>query len=397
MYKLKMRLAVLLFLACSLGLQAQEPHWTGTWAAAVEWAGSNDLPETKMSGKTLREVIHTTISGTRLRMKLSNEFSRQPVDVRSVYIALAGDSSEIVPHTAVCLRFRGRKSIRIAPGKAVYSDPFAFSLPKLAFLSVTVLYGKEVPEHLTSHRGSRTTSYIAGNRVTSGSKFHILEKLDHWYTIAQLEVETPPAVHAVAVLGNSITDGRGSTTNRQNRWPDRMAESLGGRYGVLNLGIGGNCVVQGGLSQPALKRFDRDILGQHGIDKLIIFEGTNDIGISKAHYEQVADTLIASYKVLIARARKRGLKVYGATITPFKGSNWYSFFHEAIRETVNQWIRTSGSFDGVLDFDRLVRDEKEPQRLKQEYSADWLHLNPKGYEVMGRYAGKMIQEQERKQ
>ena len=393
MFKLKTILAVFLLLECSFHLHAQEQHWTGTWATAVEWAGGSDLPKTDMAGKTLREVIHTSISGTRLRMKLSNEFSRKPVEIKSVYIALAGDSNRLVPKSAVYLRFEGKKNILIAPGKAIYSDPFTFILPKLASLSVTITYGKEVPEHLTSHRGSRTTSYIAENMVRPKDKFNTVEKLDHWYTIAQLEVLAASNVHAVAVLGNSITDGRGSTTNLQNRWPDCMAENLDGCYGVLNLGIGGNCVVQGGLSEPALQRFDRDILGQKGVDKLIIFEGTNDIGISRTNYEHVADTLIASYKILIAKAKAKGIKVYGATITPVKGNNWYSFFHEAIRETVNMWIRTSGAFDGIIDFDQLVRDEKDPQRLKKEYSDDWLHLNPKGYEVMGQYAAKIIQKQ----
>ena len=178
----------------------------------------------------------------------------------------------------------------------------------------------------------------------------------------------------------------------QNRWTDFLSDALNAEkpYGVLNLGIGGNCVVQGGLSEPAMKRFDRDILGQTGVDKLIIFEGTNDIGCCGGNYEHVTDTLIACYKVLIAKAKAKGIKVYGGTITPTKGNGWYSFWHEAMRQTVNEWIRKSGAFDEVIDFDELTRDPKDPQRLKAEYSDDWLHLNPKGYEAMGKFAAEKL-------
>ena len=170
-----------------------------------------------------------------------------------------------------------------------------------------------------------------------------------------------------------------------------MALALKGEVGVLNLGIGGNCVVQYGLSEPAMKRFDRDILGQKGVKKLIIFEGTNDIGISNGNYEHVADTMIACYKVLIEKARAHGMKVYGGTITPTKGNGWFSFFHEAIRQTVNAWIRTPGNFDEVIDFDKMARDPQDDQKLKAEYSDDWLHLNPKGYDEMGKFAAKYFE------
>lgn len=196
--------------------------------------------------------------------------------------------------------------------------------------------------------------------------------------------------NAIAILGNSITDGRGTTTNAQNRWPDRMAEALNGETGVLNLGIGGNCVVEYGISEPALKRFDRDILSQQGISSVVIFEGTNDIGISNKNYEHVADTLIASYRVLASRAKAKGLKVYGATITPTKGNGWYSLWHEAIRQTVNAWIRQTDVFDGVIDFDKAVRDPKDEQQLLPAYSEDGLHLNPEGYRVMGEFAASFF-------
>ena len=193
-------------------------------------------------------------------------------------------------------------------------------------------------------------------------------------------------------MGNSITDGRGTTTNKQNRWTDIMAETLipTNPAGVLNLGIGGNCVVAGGLSEPALKRFDRDILGQSNVETLIIFQGTNDIGTT-GHAEQTVKKLIDAYQTLIDKAHAAGIKkVYGATITPFKGNGWYSVFHETARQVVNEWIRTSGKFDGVIDFDKLVRDPQDKEKIQKQYTDDWLHLNPEGYKVMGQYAAKII-------
>lgn len=369
---------------------AQNGNWTGTWAAAPEYAGKSDLPSVSLADHSLREIIKVSTGGNSIRLKMSNEFSRQDVSIRSVYIAEAGDSSEIVRGSARYITFNNKRKVTIGAGKALYSDRIKYNLKPLSRISITINYAEKVPVNITSHRGSRTTSYIAAGEVSPGKKFISVEKLDHWYTIASLEVSGQTNVDAVAVLGNSITDGRGSTTNMQNRWPDFMSEAFGGKKAVLNLGIGGNCVVRGGISEPGLKRFDRDILGQKGVDKLIIFEGTNDIGISKGNSEFVADTLIGAYKVLIAKAKKAGMKVYGATITPFKGNNWFSYFHEAARQTVNEWIRTSGYFDEVIDFDQLVRDPQNPHKLKKEYSDDWLHLNPAGYKAMGEYAAGII-------
>ncbi len=395
-----MRLSVLLIVFQTfLFVQAQQV-WKGTWAAAAEYTGQGDMPKESLSDRSCRQVIHVSIGGSALRLKLSNEFGSGPVSMKSVYIADTDASCNwLVNGKSVrYLTFGGKKSVTIAPGKAVYSDACRYALKAGQRLTVTIDYGKQTPEHATSHRGSRTTSYIIkGMHKTPkpmDKAFGDGEKVDHWYNIAALEVKADAAVPVVAVLGNSITDGRGSTTNHQNRWTDFLSDELNAEkpYGVLNLGIGGNCVVEGGLSEPAMKRFDRDILGQAGVDKLIIFEGTNDIGCSSKNYEHVADTLIACYKVLIAKAKARGIKVYGATITPTKGNGWYSFWHEAIRQTVNEWIRTSKEFDEIIDFDELTRDKQDPQCLKAEYSDDWLHLNPKGYEAMGKYAAGILKE-----
>ena len=367
--------------------------WKGTWATAVEYPGQGDMPKESLSGRSCRQIIHVAMGGETVRLKLSNEFSDQPLEIKSVYIADATKTAwNVDAKSARYLKFGGKKNIAIQPHGAAYSDAMTFPLKSDQWLAVTVNYGEKTPKVPTTHRGSRTTSYIIKGETKAAASFDGAELQDHWYNIAALEVKAPEETDVIAVLGNSITDGRGSTTNLQNRWTDFFSTALNakGRVGVLNLGIGGNCVVQGGLSQPALVRFDRDILGQQGVTKLIIFEGTNDIGTSNGNYEHLADTLIASYKVLIDKAHAKGIKVYGGTITPNKGNGWYSFWHEAVRQTVNEWIRNGKAFDGVIDFDALTRDPHDQQQLKPEYSDDWLHLNPKGYEAMGKYAATSL-------
>lgn len=374
-------------MAAAMTTMAQATY-TGTWATAAEWTGPGDSPRMTLSGNTLREIVQVSIGGKELQLQLSNEFSKEPVDIKAVYVADALDSCDINKKTAVQLTFGKSRSVTIAPGATVMSDDFAYNLKPRQRLAVTICYGASMPKNVTSHRGSRTTSFIAVGEVAPKKKFVAAEKLDHWYNIVQLNVKTQGQLKAVAVLGNSITDGRGSTTNQQNRWPDQMAAHLD--CGVLNLGIGGNCVVRGGLSEPALKRFDRDILGQKGVDRLIIFQGTNDIGGSR-HSENTVNELIDAYKTLIKKAHDAGIsKVYGATITPFKGNGWYSPFHETARKLVNEWIRTSGEFDGLIDFDQLTRDPSDPEKLKKELTDDWLHLNAEGYRVMGEYAAKIL-------
>ena len=378
-------------LCCVLGAKAQdEKAWIGTWAAAAEFTGPSDMPASPLTNRSLREIVKVSIGGDQLRLRLSNEFSRQAVEIKSVFIADALDSCDIAPKTARYLTFSGRRNVTIAPGATLWSDVCHYPLRPLQRLAVTISYGS-TPENATSHRGSRTTSYIISGEAKPKTRFGQGERVDHWYNIAAIDV---PAAgqECIAVLGNSITDGRGSTTNKQNRWPDIMAEALaasGKPYAVLNLGIGGNCVMEGGLSEPAMKRFDRDILGQNGVRTLIIFQGTNDIGTSR-HSEQTARKLKEAYTTLAEKAHAAGLRVLGATITPFKGNGWYSPYHEAARQEVNAWIRTTKSFDGVIDFDELMRDPSAPDQMRKAVQEDWLHPNAAGYEEMGRFAAQEI-------
>ncbi len=381
-------------LCLSIHTMAQETsEWVGTWATAAEFTGEGDMPKESLTNRSLREIVHVSIGGDRLCLRLSNEFSAQPVVIKSVFVADALDSCDIAIKTARYLAFGGKKSVSIAPGQCAVSDPCKYQLKPGQRLAVTINYG-ETPKNATSHRGSRTTSYIIKGEAKPKTSFAKGERVDHWYNIAAIDVPNK-GQQCFAVLGNSITDGRGSTTNMQNRWTDIMANTLydnGREWSVLNLGIGGNSVVEGGLSEPALKRFDRDMLGQNGVTAVVLFEGINDIGGSNGRSEKTAENLIDAFKVFAKKAHDKGLKVYMGTIMPY-GKSFYdngNFFKEAARQTFNQWIRTTKDADGVIDFDQLMRDERHPLQLREDLQEDWLHPNAKGYRVMGEYAAKCI-------
>ena len=279
----------------------------------------------------------------------------------------------------------------MAPGEAITSDPFAFNLKPRTELGITIAFGETSPD-VTGHPGSRTTSYlIAGNKSSADADFADAVKTDHWYVINGIDVKVPQAAAAVAIIGNSITDGRGSGTNKQNRWPDILAQRLQQnektkQVGVLNMGIGGNCVLRGGLGPTALDRFERDILKQRGVRWLIILEGVNDLGGTrgKEAADEVAKGLIAAYETMIDHAHAQGIKVYGATITPIMKSFYYTDYRESARNVVNDWIRSSGRFDAVIDFDKAIRNPGDTlTMLPNAQSGDYLHPNEAGYRLMG--------------
>lgn len=375
---------------CALPTYICAQDWVGTWATAPEYTGESDMPrKTVLTGNALRQTIHASLGGDTMRLKLSNEFSDEPVEIKSIYISQPTDSSAIDASKATYLKFDGKQSVTIPARGSVYSDPVKYHIEPLQLLSLTTNYGDKTPVHATSHRGSRTTSFIMQGESKPKKPFNTIEKLEHWYNIATLEVLRDDKPECVAVIGNSITDGRGTTTDRQNRWTDVCAEALGGNMGVLNLGIGGNSVLSGGISEPAVKRFARDILGQNGITAIVIYEGINDIGGSR-NAEQTAQGLIMAYESFINQAHAKGLKVYGGTITQIGHTNYWSHIHEGVRQTVNEWIRKSGKFDGVIDFDAVTADPNKPTQMNPEYQSDWLHPNPKGYKAMGNAAAEVL-------
>ena len=378
--------------AMTFSAQAQSANdgWTATWATAVEFTGPGDMPKASLSNRSLREIIHVSIGGETLRMQLSNIHSKEPVEIKSVFIANPTEGSDIDPKSAKYLTFNGKKNVTIEPGKAVYCDVMKYHLTPLQRLAVTINYGATTPVNASSHRGSRTTSYIIAGEAKPKTLFADAEKCDHWYNISCIDVQTSEPTPCVAVLGNSITDGRGSTTNMQNRWTDFMAEAYEGKTAVLNLGIGGNAVVRGGLSEPALVRFDRDILEQTGVTAVVIFEGVNDLGGFKPNHMEVVRNLQNAYKELIDKCKKAGKKVYLGTITPFFGNSYYTHFSEAARLTINDWIRANKDVDGIIDFDKVVQDPQNPKALLPKYSDDGLHGTPAAYEAMGKYAATIV-------
>ncbi|MGN0282411.1 MAG: SGNH/GDSL hydrolase family protein [Prevotella sp.] len=381
-------------------------EWVATWATATEFTGKGDMPKSgTLTDKAIRQIVHVSIGGKTMRLHLSNEYSKEPVEIKSIFVADIEENADtkiedigisIKPKTARYLKFDGKKNIAISGGATAVSDPLEYDLKPLQRLAITINYGN-TPENATSHRGSRTTSYIIRGEAKPKTKFIDMEREDHWYNIATIDVEAEGR-SAIACIGNSITDGRGTTTNLQNRWTDRLAEALQANentrnLAVLNLGIGGNSVFYGGLSDPAVKRYDRDCLEQAGVKTVVVFEGVNDLGGINGDAETRAAKIIECYKDFIRKAHERGMKIYGGTITPFLGSFYDDggYFREATRQTINKWIRESGEFDGIIDFDSIIRNPADPSKMKEEYHCgDWLHPNPAGYKAMGEFAAKVF-------
>lgn len=390
----KLLLSLLTLLATTVALaQSNSKQWSATWAAAPQHAAEKEMPtDGGLNNCALREIIHVSTGGDILRLRLSNRHSSEPVVIKSIYIADADEMEKINVKSAKYITFKGKKNVTIAEKAEVTSDAVKFNLKPLQRLSITINYISS-PKEATAHLGSRTTSYIIKGEAKPKSDFSKAQRIDHWYNIAALDVYGE-AKDVIAVIGNSITDGRGSTTNMQNRWTDIFTEELhkvDPNKAVLNLGIGGNCVLRNGLGEPAVKRFDADILQQSGVTKVIIFEGVNDIGGSNGNSEEVASELTKAIENLANKAKAKGLKVYGATITPFGKSFYDSPFHEAARLVVNGWIRKATCFDGIIDFDLAIRDSANSHTMQSDmHDNDWLHPNAKGHQKLGAFAAESL-------
>ncbi len=394
------RLLVFLMMFCALSTYSLAQNWVGTWATAPQTVVRSFMPYNNcMTNRSVRQVVKVSIGGDVIRLKLSNIYSMQPVEIRSIYIAHAKDSSDIDAKTAQYFKFGNSYKAVIPAGKQIVSNALKFKLRNLERVAITINY-TSAPEIPTVHMGSRTTSYIMKGVTNAHSNFAKAFRENHWYNISGIDVYTMSNnMSAIAIIGNSITDGKCSTDNAQNRWPDVMSEMLQLKHkitnqGVLNLGIGNNRVtVPGGFGALAKERFDRDILMQSGVKKVVIFEGVNDIGAARSgSSETVARQIIESIQGMVKKAKARKMKVYLGTITPFKGAGYYTHFHEAARLYVNDWIRSQAkNVDGILDFAKLLQDPNDDRRMKREYASnDWLHPNPTGYKAMGIYAADIV-------
>jgi lysophospholipase L1-like esterase len=381
-------------------------HWVNTWTAMPQLTEPGNMPPAPFTqdnlvfaDATVRQTVRVTVGGQQFRLRFSNAFGGAALPITQVSVALpAGGQagvSAIQPGTSKPVTFSGRTSIVVPVGAQVVSDPLNFDLASRSNLTVTMYLAQgQASNNITSHPGSRTNSYmLAGNHVDDADLAGSAT-VAHWYFISGVEMWSRHTTAAAVMVGDSLTDGRGSTTNMNDRWPDQLLDRLQSRPGTSNIAIvnqaaGGNRVLNDGLGPNALGRVDRDVLAQSGVKWLLVFEGVNDIGTaeaSEAAQKQTVDDLITAFDQIILRAHAQGIRVYGATITPFGGNTPYddpAGLREASRQVVNEWIKTSHRFDGVVDFDQVARDPAAPRQLAPAFDVgDHLHFNPAGYKAL---------------
>lgn len=371
-------------------------NWIATWSSAqqvLDPGRSEYPPKPGLKNNTFRQTIRISKGGSQIRFTFSNEYGKTPLELKSVHIAKPTGYGDSVIDTATDTKVTfngGSESVSIPAGKSMTSDLISFDTKDLERITVSTCFG-DVPEAVTSHTGGRTTAFlIAGNHVSDASVKAGSKTNEQWYFLTSIDVMAPSDSRAIACLGDSITDGRGVTTNMDNRWTDILANRLMANEStknvtVLNEGIGANSIF-GGLGPAAYLRYKRDVLDQLGVKYAIVFEGVNDIGY--ATNINIADKIIEKYKSFVDQGHEKGIKVYGATITPFKGNSYYSALHEQIRQKLNDFIRNGNYFDGCIDFDKAIRDENDPEKLASQYykgmnANDGLHPNAAGYKALG--------------
>jgi lysophospholipase L1-like esterase len=374
------------------------------WVAS--WGTSQQIPEPQnamqtddLRDATLRQIIHLSVGGPSLRVHLSNAFGTEPLRFTSVHVArpISPSTSAIDPATDRPLLFSGSPDVIVPPGSDFVSDPLDYPVAALSDLAVT-FHLDAPPARQTSHPGSRATSYYVHGDLVSASDLPDARHVDHWYQLTAVDVLETQGAAAIAALGDSITDGHGATTNGNDRWTDILAQRLQASpatrsIGVSNQGIGGNHILTDGLGPSALARFDRDVLAPTGVHWLIVFEGVNDLGglglragATPADHAAFVQRILSAYEQMVTRANAHGLRVYGATITPFVGSGYYhpGALTEVDRQAINTWIRAAGHFDAVIDFDSVVRDPQNPDHLLPAFDCgDHLHPSPAGYKAIG--------------
>lgn len=409
-------------------LAAQGPpagqHWVGTWATALMArvpAGvrpapgqlaqpsdvSTDAPVTQplqssalqFKNQTLRQIVRISLGAEHMRVVFSNRYGTAPLAIGAAHVALRDKDAAIVPGSGRPLTFAGRSSASIAGGATLVSDPVALTVPALADLAIDLYLPGDTAAStspVTLHPAAWQTNYVsrAGNH-SGAMDFPVQAKTtfnrgglpsSSWFFLARVEVLAPLQAGAIVVLGDSITDGTASGLDTNSRWPDHLARRLARQQiplAVLNLGIGGNRVLDEGQGPSALARVDRDVLAQPGITHLVFLEGVNDIGGAGEKPTPSATDIIAGHRQVIEMGRARGLTVLGGTLTPFEGAAYYSAAAESKRQAVNEWIRTGKMYDGVIDFDAALRDPSRPTRILPQYDpGDHLHPNPVGYRAM---------------
>ncbi|MES2582964.1 MAG: SGNH/GDSL hydrolase family protein [Pseudomonadota bacterium] len=371
-----------------MGADRAPSHWVASWGSAQQVPEpQNELPAELWRDTSLRQIVRTSLGGHRLRVRISNAFGTTPlmVEAAGVAVAVAPGKTDIVGGTARTLTFSGKASVMIPAGAEYYSDPSDMVFTSGADLAVS-LHFKGEPVRQTGHPGSRTTSFVTpGNRIAD-SIWAQSTKVVRWYQLSDIEVEAPTSVSAVVAIGDSITDGYGTTTDGNNRWPDVLAARLREAnmpMGVVNAGIGGGRLLRDGLGPNMAARWDRDVLARSGVTHAIVLIGVNDVGNLRRNgddspeaRQRMVDDLTTAHRQLVLRAHAHGICVIGGTMTPYMGSDYYrpGAANESDRQAINTWIRSSGTFDAVADFDAATRDTVQPDRMTKEAdSGDGLH------------------------
>jgi lysophospholipase L1-like esterase len=356
------------------------------------------------SNQTVRQIVRISAGGDRIRIRFTNEYGSRPLLIGAARLAVADPTGAVQENRARPVLFAGKPSASLPAGAPLVSDPVDLPAKALSTLSIS-LYLPEDTGPCTCHPVGMQTGYLSAAGDFTDAAFTPTQTVQTRSFISGVEVETSLPAKAVIAFGDSITDGMGSTPDANRRWPDLLAERLVARdrrksWGVVNMGISGNRVLNDGAGQSALARFDRDVLSVPGAAYVIIFEGVNDLGISFGNFvgpfaerfkslapvrKATAVEMIAGYRQLIERAHSKGLKVLGATIAPYAGSAYYSEEGEAQRQAINSWIRTGGVFDGVLDFDAVLRDPRQPTQIADAlHAGDHLHGSDAGYAAVAK-------------
>jgi lysophospholipase L1-like esterase len=369
-------------------------RWIGTWAASPD-AGPNTTSPPNSSGTTYREIVHISAGGSAIRIVVTNEFGREPLTIGAAQIAISAGGSAIESSTSKTLEFGDQLSVTVPAGAMMVSDPVEMRLPALANLTISLFIPAQPISQSSLHSYALQTNYQSAGNAVSAATLHSAVETPSWYFLKGVEVEADGATIAGAIvaLGDSITDGAASIENTNSRWPDVLAsriqanKSMSGTA-VLNAGINGNRLLRDGDGgESALRRLDRDVLAQARIQYLIVLEGINDIGhnvsATPSDPANTAQELIGALQQIAVRAHAHGIRAIGATILPYENCKYASPDGEKIRKAVNDWIRTTHSFDGVADFEKVVRDPSHPTRFSDMYdSGDHLHPNAAGLKAM---------------
>ena len=376
---------------------AKSPQWVGTWATAPMAAGpiaaTGGFSVHPFASTTLREIVHISNGGQQIRIRFTNDFGVDPLTINDVHVAVSAGGGAVAPGTDHPVTFGGAVTGRIPPGAALYSDPINFSVQPLSDLAVSFYIPSQIMRSETYHESAFQDNYLVDGDQAAAPSINRATTINSWYFLDGIDVAAASGARAIVTMGDSITDGAHSTLNANRRWPDVLAMRLKQEHGleqvaVLNEGIDGNRVLNDGAGPNALARFDRDVLAQNGARYLIVLESINDIGrfgTPRAPEDRVtAEQLEQGLKQIVDAAHEHGIKAYGATLTPYGGAGYSSAAGETAREALNDWIRTSGIFDGVIDFDQITRDPANPTRFNPLYdSGDHLHPSDAGYKAMG--------------